>query len=65
MISVHFNSTYAKKRGVAKDISGAVRTAVHEQDVDKVTGDFNSVAWRGKPGSDQHDSTIEGDLNEC
>ena len=58
MMSRHINNSYAKKRGIAKNVPVAVRTAV--QQVDMVAGDFTGAAWRRKRGeSQQCVSTIE------
>ena len=48
-LSLHINNTYAKKRGIAKNLLLAVRTPA--QQIDLVAGDFNGAA--GAPsGSD-------------
>ena len=55
---LHINNSYAKKRGIAKNVPVAVRTAM--QQVDMVAGDFNGAAWRRKRiESQQCVSTIE------
>ena len=51
MMSLHINSTYAKKRGIAKNLLLAIRTVLHQQQVDLVAGDFNGAAWRRQSGS--------------
>ena len=43
MLSLHLNNSHAQKRGIAKNVLDAVRTAV--QQVDMVAGDFNRAAW--------------------
>ena len=60
MMSCHFNNNYAKTRGIAKNVLFAVRTVMHQEQVDMVAGDFNGAAWRRKCGKDQRrNSTIE------
>ena len=60
MMSLHLHNIFAKKRGSAKNVVLAVRTAVQQEHVDKVAGDFNGAAWRRKRGEDhRRDSTIE------
>ena len=59
-MSLHLNNSYAKKRGTAKNVPVAVRTAMQQERVDMVAGDFNGAAWRRKRCEDQRrDSTIE------
>ena len=49
-----------EKRGVGKNVLLAVRTVVHQEQVDTEAGDFNGAAWRRKWCNDQRrDSTIE------
>ena len=58
MMSLHIDNSHAKKRGIAKNVLDAVRTAM--QQVDMVAGDFNGAAWRRKRGEGQQCvSTIE------
>ena len=52
MMSLRIHNTYAKKRGIAKNLLLAVRTVVHQQQVDTVAGDFNGAARRRQSGSD-------------
>ena len=44
MMSLHINNTHAKKRGIAKNLLLAVRTVMHQEQVDMVAGDFNGAA---------------------
>ena len=58
MMSLHINNSHAKKRGIAKNVPVAVRTAV--QQVDMIAGVFNCAAMRRKRGeSHQCVRTIE------
>ena len=60
MMSVHINTHYAKKRGIAKNVLFAVRTVMCQEQVDMVAGDFNGATWRKKSGDNQQrHSTIE------
>ena len=61
MMSLHIiNNQYAKKRGIAENLLLAVRTAMHQEQVDMVAGDLNGAPWRRRSGNDQRrDSTIE------
>ena len=60
MMSLHSNNNYAKKRGIANNVLFAVRTAMQQEQVDMVAGDFNGAASRRKRDEDQRrDSTIE------
>ena len=52
MVSLHINNQDAKKRGIAKNLLPAVRTVLHEEQVDRVAGDFNGAAWRRRSGDD-------------
>ena len=44
MMLLHINNTYAKKRGIAKNLLLAVRTVMRQQQVGMVAGDFNGAA---------------------
>ena len=60
MVSLHIKNTHAKKRRIAKHLLLAVRTVMHQQQVDLVAGDFNGAAWRRQSGSDSRSiSSIE------
>ena len=60
MMSLHINTHYAKKRGIAKNVLFAVRTVMCQEQVDMVAGDFNGATWRKKSGDNQQrHSTIE------
>ena len=60
MMSLHNNNQNAKKRGIAKNLLLAVRTIMHQEQVDMVAGDFNGAAWRRRSGNEQRrDSTDE------
>ena len=49
-----------KQSGIAKNLLLTVRTAMHQQKVDLVAGDFSGAAWRRQSGSDsQLISSIE------
>ena len=49
-----------EKRRVGKNVLFAVRTVMHQEQVDTESGDFNGAAWRRKWCKDQRrDSTIE------
>ena len=52
MMSFHINNTYAKKRGIAKNLLLAIRAVLHQQQVDLVAGDCYGAAWRRQSGSD-------------
>ena len=52
VMSLHINNKYAKKREFAKHLLLAVRTVMHQEQVDMVAGDFNGAAWRRRSGSD-------------
>ena len=59
-MSLHLNNSYDKKRGIAKIVLVVVRTAMQQEQVDMVTGDFNGAAWRRRHCEDQRrDRTIE------
>ena len=53
MVSLHINNQCAKKRGIAKNLLLAVRAVMHQEQVDRVAGDFNGDAWRRRSGDDQ------------
>ena len=58
MVSLHINNQYAKKRGIGTNLLLAVRTVMHQEQVDMVAGDFNGAAWRRQSGNEQrHNST--------
>ena len=44
MMSFHPNNNFAKKRGIANNVLFAVRTAMQQEKVDMVAGDFNGAA---------------------
>ena len=46
VLSLHINSVYVKKRGIAKNIIQAVRAPMISQDIDLIADDFNCAAWR-------------------
>ena len=41
-----------QKRGISKNLPHAVRTVMHQRQVDLVAGDFHGAAWRLQSGSD-------------
>ena len=53
MVSPHINNQYAKKRGIGRNLLIAVRTVMHQEQVDMVAGDFNGAAWRRQSGNEQ------------
>ena len=60
MMSLHCESTFAKKRSMDLNIFLAVRTVTCQENVDLAAGDFNGASWRRKPGPQrQLDGTIE------
>ena len=57
MMSLHMNTHFAKKRGIAKNVFFAVRAVLCQEQIEMV------AAWRKKSGDDQQrDNTIEGAL---
>ena len=52
-MSLHINNQYAKKRGIAKNLLLAVRTVMHQEQLDMVAGDFHGAAWRRRSGNEQ------------
>ena len=55
MMSLHINNTRNRE-----DLPLAVRTVMHQQQVDLVAADFNGAAWRRQSGSDPRSiSSIE------
>ena len=46
MMSLHINNHSAKKRGIGNNLLLTVRTAMLQEKVDMVAGDFNGTAWR-------------------
>ena len=63
VLSVHIKSVYAKKRGIAKKITEAVRPLTISQDIDLVAGDFNGAVWRCR--SRDHLSSIDEASADC
>ena len=49
-MSLHCHNAAAQKRSVAVNALLAVRTAVIQEDVDIVAGDFNGASWRRQTG---------------
>ena len=59
-VAPHQRHICQKKRGIAKNLLLAVRTVMHQQQVDLVAGDFNGAAWRRQSGGDARSfSSIE------
>ena len=45
-MSLYINNQYDMKRQIAKNLLLAVRTVMHEEQVDMVAGNFNGAWWR-------------------
>ena len=63
VLSLHINSVFPTKRGIAKKIIQTVRALLISQNIDLVAGDFNGAAWRCR--SRDHISTIDEVFSDC
>ena len=59
MMSPHRHNECAKRRSVALHLLVAVRTAMVDESVDLVAGDFNGTSWRRKRDSVNEQAFID------
>ena len=60
IMSTRCHNAVAQKCSIALNILHAVRSAMEQEDVDMVVGDFNGASWRSKSGPDeQFDNALE------
>ena len=53
MVSLHCHNAVGKKRSIAQNVFLTVRTAMSQEDIDFVAGDFTCASWRRNVGADQ------------